>query len=199
MAPTRAVAPLWRELARKALHLATGAVPVAYALGVSRALLLGLLGSACGFALLVEWARRVHTPSRDIFRRLFGSLLRPNEHDDVTGATWLALSCVAALVFLPRSAAVAALWAATAGDAAAAITGVAWRTWRGASVQGRTIVGSTTLTLVSAAGVMSLTGVSPIVALLVGLAAAAAERVSGRLDDNVVIAAVTAGSFIVLT
>lgn len=202
MAPARAIAPLaplWRELARKALHFATCAVPVAYALGVSRAHLLVLLGSTCGVALLVEGARRVHAPSREAFRRVFGSLLRPFEHERLTGATWLAVACVAAVAVLPRPAAVAALWAATAGDAAAAISGVAWRTWRGVPPQGRSIAGSTTLLVVSAVGVVALTGVSPVTGLLVGLSAAAAERASGRLDDNAVIATAAAASFILLS
>ena len=78
---TGAGAPLTvrRELARKALHMFWALVPVAYAMGTPRRLVLGALFVASACALVIELARSQSERVRLVFDRATGLLLR--DHD----------------------------------------------------------------------------------------------------------------------
>lgn len=168
------------------LHLLSALVPVAYAYGAGREPLLLLLGGAVVVALAVELLRRISASARAVFERWTGSLLRDYERDGLTGATWLAISLFAAITLLPREPAVAAMWSAAAGDPAAALVGKAWHARGGGPYgSGRTVAGSFAMFCVSGLGARLLAGFNPAGAILIGAAAAVAERAGGRVDDNV--------------
>lgn len=174
-----------RELRRKALHLATAALPIFYARGMPRAPLLALLAAGTTLALVIEWLRRNHAGTNALFDRTVGGLLRPHERDSLSGATWLCLSCFLAVLLLPRAPAVAAMWCATMGDSAAALAGRAWRRVRPEGARnGKTVVGSVACWGVSALGVWLLAGYPGYAALTIAAAAAVAERPTAPLDDN---------------
>ncbi len=178
--------PLRAEMKRKAIHAAAAVMPVAYALfWISRSALIVLLLVASGIALAVEFLRRIVPSVQERFNSVFGTLLRPRERHHVTGATWLAVSCLVAVVVLPRHAAIAALWCATAGDTAAAVIG---RTIGPAGGGRKTFVGSAAFFAIAVAGTMYLAAFPPLGAVTIGLIAMVAERYAGRIDDNVVVA-----------
>jgi phytol kinase len=182
---------LRQELKRKALHLATAAIPVAYYLGTPRETVQTILAVASGTALVVEVARRTSAPFRALFFRRFGALLREREETAFTGATWLALSCLGAALLFSRNAAIAGLWCVTVGDPVAAIAGRTWKTFRTSSMEtdGRkSLAGSLACAAASFVGVCVLAGYAPGAALAVACTAAAAEGLPGRLDDNIRVA-----------
>lgn len=179
-APEGSSFSLARELTRKLLHLATALVPVGYHYGVPRDWIVAAFGAGTVVAFGVEWLRRNNPTVGTHFAGWFGSLLRPHEHRQLTGATWLCLSCLAAVLLLPAPAAIAAMWCATIGDPAAAIIG------RALAGGGRkSWAGSIACLVTSALGVWWLTPLGPAAALTVGTVAALAERPAGPLDDNV--------------
>ena len=193
---------LRHELARKALHLSSAAVPAVYALGAPRERLLPALLALVGVAALVELARARSQRARAHFVRATGRLLRAHEHERLSGATWMLAAYAFAVAAYPRDAAVAAMWAVAVGDASAAIVGrlAAQRAGRaalprGAPVpHGKTLAGSAACfvaTLAGAAGVAAL----PLAPSVVAAAAATlAERPAGPVDDNVrVVVAVGCG------
>ena len=174
----------WRPI----LHLLSALVPVSYAYGADKPTLLVLLGSGVVTALVIERLRRVSESARTVFERWAGPLLREYERKGVTAATWLAVSLLAATVLLPHAPAVAAMWCVTAGDPAASFAGMAWRAHRnGSSGSGRTLAGSLALMGVSSLGAAVLAGFALPGAVAIGVVAAAAERASGRVNDNVTI------------
>ena len=178
--------PLRAEMIRKAIHAAVTLTPVAYAFSwVSHFALIVVLLVASGVALAIEFFRRIVPSIRRRFNSVFGMLLRPRERSHITGATWLALSCLAAVVLLPRHAAIAALWCATAGDTAAAVVG---RTIGPAGGGRKTFVGSAAFFAIAVAGAIYLAAFPPLGAVTIGLIAMVAERYAGRIDDNVVVA-----------
>ena len=124
---------LRREVARKALHLVFVVVPVAYAFGLLRGYLVAALGAGATVAVIIELARAWHAPTRERFVRWVGVLLREHEHARWSGATWMVLSMLALAAFAPRGVAIAAMWAISAGDAAAALVG---RAFEGRGVRG---------------------------------------------------------------
>jgi dolichol kinase len=210
---------LRREVARKALHLVFVVVPVAYAFGFPRRLLVTALGAASLVAVVVELARAWHVPTRQRFERWVGALLREHEQASWSGATWMVLSMLGLAALVPREVAVAAMWAISAGDAAAALVGRAFE-GRDAGVDvangpiltphsegrvsgsmgakgvgpsgGKTIRGSAACFVVTLAGALALARLSPAESVVAAVLATAAERFGKPVDDNVRIAAAVA-------
>ncbi len=183
---------LRHEFVRKALHLAMAVVPIAYAAGVSRGVLEMALMVAAVIASLIEVLRRVSPTIGTTFERLLGVLMRPSERLSVTGATWLILSCLGAVLVLSPPAAIAALWCATVGDPAATIAGRLWSARRDTRVDRKnrkTLAGSLACAGASFVGVYLLAGYAPAAAAAIALVAAAAEALPLRIDDNILVAA----------
>ena len=78
-----------RELARKAIHLSSTAVPIALSLGIGRRISLFLLGALALIAVAVEVSRAMSPVAASRFAALFQPLLRSHESTRLTGATWL--------------------------------------------------------------------------------------------------------------
>ena len=178
------------ELARKALHLASAALPIALSVGaISLPALRVLLAVATLVALSVEIARHTMPAVQRRFVAGVGSMLRPHEHGAITGATWLAVALLGAALLLPAHPAIVAMWAAAMGDGLASLVGrlASKRVSRDAGQ--KTWAGSVTCLVVTAAGAWWLVAAPIGAALLVGAAAAAAERPRIALDDNLRVAA----------
>lgn len=197
---------LRHEVARKAIHLASAVVPVAYAAGLRRDVLAALLGGALVVALAVEVTRRRVARVREPFERAVGDLLRPHERSRVSGATWMALAYLLAVALFPRPVAVAAMLAVALGDAAAAVVGRwagarrAARTGAGAgagadaaAAPGKTWAGTVACAVATALGALLVARLAPGAALACAIAAALAERPRGPLDDNVRVALAAGG------
>jgi phytol kinase len=182
---------LRHELARKAVHVSSAAVPAAYAAGYPRAWLLGALAALVVVAIAVEVTRLRHAATARLFTRLTGPMLRAHEHARWSGATWLLASFALAALLFPPAIAVAAMLAVSLGDASAAIVG-RWagvlRARRGASTVGKTWVGSAACATVTALAALLVAGLTPGASAAAGLAAAAAERPDWPVDDNVRVA-----------
>lgn len=174
------------EVARKALHLATAAIPIAWGLQLveARTVQVGLAVAAL-VAVTVELLRRVSPSVERAFVGAFGTLLRAHEQRAITGATWLALGMAAVAWIAPTRAAIVALWAAAVGDATAALVGRAVSHARASSAARKTLVGSLAATVSTAAGALWLVRAPLWIALTLGVVAAAAEWPARPLDDNV--------------
>lgn len=180
-----------RELPRKTLHVTTASVPIALWIGVPQRLVAMMLVALFGVAVIVEFARRRSTSVAARFEARVGVMLRPHEASHgITGATWLlatfALTCLTA----PLAVAIVATWAGAVGDASAALVGTAWRRSRGGS--GKTLIGSIACVVATAFGAWWLAAFALPAALGLGVVAAAVERPTVSLDDNVRVTAGTA-------
>lgn len=168
---------------RKLLHLATAAIPVAWAYSLVGAdAVRSALTLAAVVASAIEFFRRRDAQSRARFDAIFGRWLKPQERDGFTGATWLALAMLGAVLLFPAPAARAALWAGAAGDAAASLVGTALRRRGGAP--GKTIVGAAACAVITALGVWWLAPSAWWLAAILGVVAAAAEWPARWGDDN---------------
>lgn len=164
-------------------------LPVGWGLGVlSPERLRLLLTIALAIAMLVEGARHLSSRAARAFDAMFAPLLRPHERADITGATWLAIAMLGAMLVLPPGPAVVALWAVAAGDGAASVIGRIVAHRRAAPQTGKTIAGSLACAAVTAAGALWLTDAAPLAAAAIGALTAVAERPRGPLDDNLRVA-----------
>ena len=175
--------------------MAAAGFPLADAAGASRPILVAALGLLASVAVAVEFVRRRVPAVGMRFDWLFGAMLRANERSAfrpdgraaITGATWLAVALLGAMVLLSRTAASAAMWCATAGDPAAALVGLWWSNRRAAAPARKSIAGSVACTVVSFTGLRLLAGFSWPAALGLAGVATLAERFSAPVDDNLAI------------
>lgn len=180
---------LGAESARKAIHLGTAIVPISWALDlVTVGQLRAALGVAAIVALGIEALRFASAAVAARFDQWVGALLRPHERTSISGATWLALAMCVVVWWAPRAAAIAALWAAAVGDAAAALVGRSLQRLRAVDAPGKSFAGSAAALLATAAGVRWLTTASLPLALGLGAVAALAEWPRRPLDDNLRVA-----------
>jgi dolichol kinase len=108
-------------------------------------------------------------------------LLRDHERQSASGATWLILALLAAVVCFPRDVAIAAMGAVALGDAAAAIVG---RALMRTAAHRKSFGGSAACFTASAISARVIAQFAWREALIVGILAALAERPRRPLDDN---------------
>ena len=174
-----------RELARKAIHLSSVALPLGVWLAPREAGIAVLLALAA-LALATELARRRVRPFRYAFLRRTRTMLRPHERRGLAGATWMILAYAAALLLFPKPVAVAAMLFNALGDAAAALVGRRWGRHR--TRWGKSWEGFAAGLAVNAGVAAAVWALAPEVTLAAGLAgalaAAAVEMAPLPLDDN---------------
>lgn len=187
------------EFARKGIHLATAVLPICWALGVVSAMQVHVtLSVAVIIALGVEFARYRGGAFGALFTARLGAMLRVHERTALSGATWLAIGMWGAATLAPAPAAIAALWAAAVGDAAAALVGRGVQRLRARPAGTKTLSGSVAAAGISALGILWLTPASPVIALLLGVVTALAEWPRGPGDDNLRVAFSVATAAVVL-
>ena len=175
-----------RELARKAIHVSSTALPLLVWL-VPRTVALAVLLPGAAIVLGIDLARHRHRGFRYHFLRRTRTMLRTHERHGLAGATYMAVAYAAALVLFPKPVAVAAMLFNGLGDAAAALVGKRWgrhRTSWGKSWEGFAAGLATDLGVAAA---VCLIGPSvPFAAAALGaLVASTVEFAPLPLDDNV--------------
>lgn len=176
-----------RELARKAIHVSSTAVPLLVWL-VPRPAAVAVLVPVAALALAIDVARHRIRPVRYHFLRRTRTLLRAHERRGLAGATWMALAYAAALLLFPKPVAVAAMLFNGLGDAAAALVGKRWgrrRTAWGKSWEGFAAGLATDLAVGLGMWMLAPAAVPLAGALLGALVAATVEFAPLPLDDNV--------------
>lgn len=174
------------ELRRRTLHVAAGALgPLAAAVGARIAtpafVALVLL------AALAELARHRWPAARARLERMAGGAFRPQEAAGLSGASTLALGFALAWWLFPAVAAERAILVAALADPVAATVGTQLGGGRRKSAAG-SAAGA-----VTAALVLVLTGLPVGSAVVVAIAAAAAELAPWRGADNVTVPLVVGG------
>jgi dolichol kinase len=129
----------------------------------------------------VEWLRLRYERINRLFVGAFRLLVLPVEVGTVASSTWYTAGVMAAVAVLPREAALSGILILALADPVASLVGQRWgrHSLLGGSWEGT--VGFLVVTL----GVL-LVRHEPLVAILAAPIAALAERLSGRLDDNLV-------------
>jgi dolichol kinase len=183
--PTVAGPSLGVELARKAIHAATIAVPIiVWFLPAPLALVLLMVGVVA--ALAIEWARFELRWARFHFLSRTRRLLRHSERRRISGATYMAIAYLGVFILFPTPVAVAAMLYVAVGDAVAALVGRRWgrhRTGWGKSWEGAGAGFAVNLAVGAA-----IPGLPPIAALLGAFAASTLEFLPLPLDDNLRVA-----------
>ena len=176
--------PLRYEIARKTIHLATVALPIAIWF-LPRPWALGLLAFGVTGALTVEWARSRIRWARYTFLTRTRRLLRHHERRRFAGATYMAIGYFIAYLVFPLEVAVAAMLYNGLGDTAAAVVGKRWGTHRLAS--GKSWEGAGAAAAVNFGVGLLIPGIGIGPAAAGGVAAALIETAPIPIDDNLLV------------
>jgi dolichol kinase len=170
------------ELLRKGIHLLSAAVPLAYAGGLPRRIVVWTLAVLAAVAVAVEVSRARAPAVRAFVERWVGPLLRDAERRGWSGATWMLLAFLGAAVLLPAPPAIAAMWAVAVGDALAALVG----RWLGRHRigSGKSVEGSLACFVATLAGALAVARLGASASVIAATAATAAEWPRRPLDDN---------------
>ena len=175
-----------RELSRKAIHMTTGLIPLAYAFLDHRPWFIALLVVISVTMLALEFLRHREGLAQRLFKHHFNFMLRSHEQ----GARWLGAThyCLASLccvVLFPKQIAVLAMLYLAVGDTAASLVGKAWGRIKigNKSLEG-TLAFGVACSLVAMIAHSMGTGYALTGAIIAAWVAALVELLIPRLDDN---------------
>jgi dolichol kinase len=181
MPPTPGEIPYINEVKRKAIHLFALVMPVGYFF-VPRPWALGLLLAAFLISLTLDVLRIFKLRAYALIQPAMGTVLRPQEDRDFTGATYILFAGFFCYFAFSIPAAAAGMGFIILGDTAAALVG---RRWGRHKFGNKSYEGSLAFFACATLWAVILPGIS----LTWGLAAAAlatvVEATSGLIDDNV--------------
>jgi dolichol kinase len=195
-----AAEPFRRVVVRQAFHAfnATWGV-LAYHFVVPRLAAILAIGTVTAMFGVGEWLRlRRPDVGAEILRHpVFGRMIRPHEHDRVSGGFWFGLAVVVVLVLYPKPIVEAACLVMGWGDAASTVFGRRFGTVRlrgGRTLEGSLAFAAMSLAIVTAWRIAAC-GDTPLRALAWGgvaaVVGAVTEVFSTRLDDNLTVPVVT--------
>lgn len=171
------------ELKRKAIHLASLAIPVGYYVSPDawrrdweRALLASVI-----LSLAIEVFRLNHPRTRNLFRHFFGELIRNHEEASLLGSTYLLIACLLSIHLFPKPIAVLALCFLIVGDTVAAIVG---KSVGRIKIFGKTLEGSLACLAICFGITLFLPEVPFHVAIVGAIVATVFELLPIPLDDN---------------
>ena len=171
------------ELKRKAIHIASLAIPLLYYWSPdswSRNWKRALLSSVI-LSLAIEVFRLNHPRTRHVFRHFFGELLRGHEEATLLGSTYLLIACLLTIQLFEKPVAVLALAFLVLGDTVAAIVGKSIGRKR---LFGKTLEGSAACFVVCFGLTLLMPGIPLHVGLVGAITATVFELLPIPLDDN---------------
>jgi len=175
---------LKKEIARKSIHFTTSILPFAYFSLAQKEQILVLSISLFVLFLIGDILRIYVTQMKQIYEKIFGSLLRENESGkNLNGATLLFLGFSVSIVLFEKNIAIIAMLFLAISDSVAAIVGKRFGKHR---IFSKTFEGA--LGFFASAFIISLIFYDRIIfSLLIALIMAIIELVPLKINDNIVI------------
>ena len=140
-----------------------------------------IVGCLAGIVVVAEFLKWVSTRFRDLFFRVFKSILRTHEQKGaITGATFYIVSTLLCILFFDKPIAIVSIFFIIFGDTAAALVGMKWG--RIKLIGNKSLEGSAACFIVCA--VITLFWLNPIIGLAGAFVATFVELLPLRIDDN---------------
>lgn len=176
------------ELKRKIIHLSCTVLPLMYYFVLSREHILILSSSISILFIFFELLRFKHRAGGKLFRDIFGPLLREEEFNHVTGATYLFVSATISFLIFSKDIAVAAVLIMTIADSFAAVVGKITVSPKFIS---KSVAGSVTFLIISTILIFLIFPNIGIMAMIVVIPVTILEAIHMPVNDNLVIAIIS--------
>jgi len=186
-----------QELGRKAIHLASGLLPLAYWF-TPKSIFFPVIAVVAAGTVAVDYSRhRIHWVG-SAFNTVFGFVLRDNENstNSLTGGSTVMIAQVVAVAIFPKPVAVASLLILSVGDSAAALAGQALGKHK--IYREKTLEGTCAFVLCSSLVAFLVPGIPLYAALLAAFFASIVEVFLNAVDDNLFIPIVSGLVLVVL-
>lgn len=172
------------ELVRKAIHISSSIIPLAYWFTFDRGTILRVvLILSLGF-LTAEYLRMHSNIFKDVFLKLFGPALRSHEKHKLTGATYVFTGAAVCIFLFPKEIAVPSLLILSISDTFAALVGIPFGKHK---FLDKSMEGSLAF-FIFTIGILTLFFPQALlVNLVIALAVTLAEAFPMNLDDNFLI------------
>jgi dolichol kinase len=177
------------ELARKAVHLSSLSIPIAYYF-MSKSTALLLLVPLTLFVGLTDAARYLLPAFRDVYHRWFGWLMRAHEKNEaeprLTGATYVLLSASLGILLFPKIIIITAFAIMIISDTVAALVGrkIGRHRFMQKSLEGTTAFFLSAVFVVLLTPKAEYSGAEYLIGLVGALVGAVVEAMSIAIDDN---------------
>lgn len=177
------------ELVRKSIHLCSLSIPVVYSL-ISRSTALWVLVPLTVIFLIIDVARLFHPPTRKVFDRYIGFLLRKHERHEhgrrLNGATYVLLSATLCVFLFPKVIVITAFAILIISDTMAALIGRKYgrHKFYGKSFEGSTAFLVSALVVVAVAPKISYLPAEYFIGAAGALLGAIVEALPVEVDDN---------------
>ncbi|MEJ2629485.1 MAG: hypothetical protein P8078_13150 [bacterium] len=179
------------EIKRKLIHFVTILLPILYGY-LPREEMLYICGGLLFLALLVEVLRFIWKPFSVFFYKLLSSLLRDNEKQGLTGATYIFLGIFLCLLLYDKWIAQAVMLFIIISDAFSAIVGKLWGTHK--IYAEKTLEGGLAYMVTSFIIVYFIRESNILIGFAGVIASLLAEIFITRIDDNVTVAIIGGGT-----
>ncbi len=177
------------EIARKGIHLSSLSIPVIYYF-IERDLALQLLVPITFAFLTVDLLRYYHTPTSELFYKVFGFMLRKHEQDGNTkrfnGATNVLIAATLCVILFPKLIVLTAFTILIVSDTFAALIGRKFgkRKFLQKSAEGSLTFFITALIVVIVTPKVERSATEYLIGAIAAVAGTIVEAGSWKIDDN---------------
>jgi len=168
------------ELKRKSFHFLSAGIPLGY-YWTNYDVAIWVIGGLLAVAIVVEYARFYSRRANDLFNRFFGTMLREEEAQSYSGATFLLISSFLVVLLFHRDVAILCLLFLIFGDGMAAIVGKRFGRTR---IFNKTLEGTLAFAVTAVTIGFFFTQVPFSIRLTGALVAAVVELLPIRTSDN---------------
>lgn len=172
------------EIVRKLIHYGSAIFPLSYMYFFTRVEMLFLLGTVVLIMILLEIFRMYIPFFTRIYEVIFRKIVRDEESEKFTGATFSFLGAFIAILIFEKEVAVFAMLVLSLSDSTAALVG---RKWGSISLLGKSVQGTVTFLVIAIALALLVPGIPRTEAVAAAVFTTLVELIPSPVNDNLLI------------
>ena len=172
------------EIVRKLIHYGSAIFPLSYMYFFTRVEMLFLLGTVVLIMILLEIFRMYIPFFTRIYEVIFRKIVRDEESEKFTGATFSFLGAFIAILIFEKEVAIFAMLVLSLSDSTAALVG---RKWGSISLLGKSVQGTVTFLVIAIALALLVPGIPRTEAVAAAVFTTLVELIPSPVNDNLLI------------
>ena len=176
------------EVYRKLIHLSSLFFPWLLWM-IGKKMFLSFMAPILFFFILLDYIKHSFPKIRDLYYYFFNAATRENEHDTVTGATWVFIGIISTVVLFNQQIAIISLMVLSISDSMASLIGIKYGKTK---LLKKTLEGSFAFYLSTFLILSIFTKISVTYAIISSMIITVAELIDININDNIRIPLATA-------